>query len=138
MNKMNILTHAQNHTANFAKTSETTPKEQISPAEVTKKTKFGSMSNLTQTQSLVTAVSQIKSSESNKDVKEVQINKTVQPQSKLGLTKLPSSVSASAFTPVFKHNQNQAANNALTNFWQMQQEASSNQISESSKQNHEA
>ena len=69
MNKMNILTHTPNHTA---KSSGCTPKEQNSPAEVTKKQKLDSMSNLTQTQSLVTAVSQIKSSDSNKDIKEAQ------------------------------------------------------------------
>ena len=38
---MNILTHAQTHSANYAVTSETTPKELASPAEVPKDRKLG-------------------------------------------------------------------------------------------------
>ena len=73
MNKMNILTQAQNHTANQPKTSETTPKEIISPAEPTKEQKMGSGQGLISHPSIASAVSpKAKPSEQNKDVKEIQ------------------------------------------------------------------
>ena len=75
--KMNILTHAQTQSANFAKTSETTPKELISPAEVPKDRKLGTMSTMAQKESIANAISSaVRSTESIKDVKEVQNTNT--------------------------------------------------------------
>ena len=71
--KMNILTHAQTQSANFAQTSETTPKELASPAEVPQDRKLGTMPTMAQKESIVSAISSaVRSAESIKDVKEVQ------------------------------------------------------------------
>lgn len=112
--KMNILTHAQTTSANFPKTSETTPKELISPVEVLNDRKLSTMTNVAQKESIKTDSSTaLKSTCSITDVKEVQNSDT---KNKLSLTKLPSSASASAFTPVYKQNPG-ASNNASKNFW---------------------
>ena len=75
--KMNILTHAQTQSANFAMTSETTPKELISPAEVPKDRKLGTLPTMVQKESVASAISSaVKSTESIKDVKEVQNTNT--------------------------------------------------------------
>jgi len=71
--------------------------------------------------------------QSNGSAKEAQNSNNSTQNQKLGITKLQSNISGSAFTPVFKNAPVQTTSNALKTFLQAHNDAISSQSPESQK-----
>ena len=104
---MNILTNpsGQSNSVSFTKTSETKSTELASPANMlARKWKLnGAPVNGIKEPLQSTNTQILRSTESIEELQDAQNPLSQSAKSKLGLQKLPSNVSASAFTPVYKN-----------------------------------